>query len=287
MHRLHLALSLCLRGARKLCIGARSAHRIRVRRFLELVQALDKVPLSVRIRPDSCNPRLARNHVLLRVQRIEADLNLRRTCRDIVAVIPGLSNHDRGLARSVINADRLGLRIRGNRTLIAEVVGLSRVDTRKICGILLHKIARAVRKTVDFRRVVTVKVHGRIARIRAVQAVLRANRIRECRKANLLLFAVSLQRISIRRTRKEYLHARISLYRNAASRRKVTKRQLCIAGRKRTERKTERRERCGHRAGSKTARKLSEHSLFHMRLPSFRPAPYSAGKGKLQLTPLS
>ena len=150
VHRLHLTLSLCLGSARELGVGARSAHRIRVRRFLELVKTLDKVPLSVRIRPDSRNSRLARNHILLRIQRIEANLDLRRTCRDLVAVIPGLSNHDRGLARSVIDADRLGLRMRGNRTLIAEVVELSRVGTRKIGGVLLHKIARAVRKASIF-----------------------------------------------------------------------------------------------------------------------------------------
>lgn len=150
VHRLHLALSLCLGSARELGVGARSAHRIRVRRFLELVKALDKVPLSVRIRPDSRNSRLARNHILLRIQRIEANLDLRRTCRDIVAVIPCLSNHDRGPARSVVNADRLGLRMRGTRTLIAEVVELSRVGTRKIGGVLLHKIARAVRKASIF-----------------------------------------------------------------------------------------------------------------------------------------
>ena len=262
MHGLYLALSLCLRGTRELSVGARSAHRIGIRRLLELVQTLDKVPLSVRIRPDSRNSRLARNHILLRIQRIEANLDLRRTCRDIVAVIPGLSNHDRGLPGSVIDADRFGLRIPGNRTLIAEVVGLSRVDTRKIFGVLLHKIARAVRKAVDFRRVIAVEVHGRIARVRAVHAVLRAHRIRERRKANLLLFAVSLQRIGARRTREEYLHACISLYRNAASRREVAQRQLCITRRKRTERKTQRRERCCHRAGSKAARKHSEHSLL-------------------------
>lgn len=150
VHRLHFALSLCLGSARELGVGARSAHRIRVRRFLELVKALDKVPLSVRIRPDSRNSRLARNHILLRIQRIEANLDLRRTCRDIVAVIPCLSNHDRGPARSVVNADRLGLRMRGTRTLIAEVVELSRVGTRKIGGVLLHKIARAVRKASIF-----------------------------------------------------------------------------------------------------------------------------------------
>lgn len=150
VHRLHFALSLCLGSARELGVGARSAHRIRVRRFLELVKALDKVPLSVRIRPDSRNSRLTRNHILLRIQRIEANLDLRRTCRDIVAVIPCLSNHDRGPARSVVNADRLGLRMRGTRTLIAEVVELSRVGTRKIGGVLLHKIARAVRKASIF-----------------------------------------------------------------------------------------------------------------------------------------
>ena len=150
VHRLHFALSLCLGSARELGVGARSAHRIGIRRSLEPVQVLDKVTLSVRIRPNRRNSRLARNHILLRIQRIEANLDLRRTCRDTVAVIPGLSNHDRGLARSVIDADRLGLRMRGNRTLIAEVVGLSRVGTRKIGGVLLHKIARAVRKASIF-----------------------------------------------------------------------------------------------------------------------------------------
>ena len=150
VHRLHFALSLCLGSARELGVGARSAHRIGIRRSLELVKTLDKVPLSVRIRPNRRNSRLARNHILLRIQRIEANLDLRRTCRDIVAVIPGLSNHDRGPARSVVNADRLGLRMRGTRTLIAEVVELSRVGTRKIGGVLLHKIARAVHKASIF-----------------------------------------------------------------------------------------------------------------------------------------
>ena len=87
----------------------------------------------------------------------------------------------------MIHTDRLNRLVLGNRALPIEVVGFRRITCAERLGILLNLILCSVRKTADRHSLVALQIDARITQIAFLDTVLRADRIRERRKANFPL----------------------------------------------------------------------------------------------------